>query len=84
MSARFGAALRDAGVAADLGRCERFARAVTIVRPATSQALYLCALATLVSSDAQIPVLQRVFAAMFGGLGEFGGQAGPATRPVSG
>jgi len=41
MSARFGAALRDAGVAADLGRCERFARAVTIVRPATSQALYL-------------------------------------------
>ena len=83
MSARFGAALRDAGVAADLGRCERFARAVTIVRPATSQALYLCALATLVASDAQIPVLQRVFAAMFGGLGEFGGPP-PATRPAQG
>ena len=84
MAARFGAALRDAGVPADLGRCERFARAVTIARPATSQALYLCALATLVSTDAQIPVLQRVFAAMFGGLGAFGGQAGPATRSAQG
>ncbi len=81
MAARFGAALREAGVPADLGRCERFARALTIARPATSEGLYLCALATLVSSDSQIPVLQQVFAAMFGGLGEFGGQADPATRP---
>jgi uncharacterized protein len=81
MAARFGAALRDAGVPADLGRCERFARALTIARPATSEALYLCAMATLVSSDAQIPVLRRVFATMFGGLGEFGGQAEPAARP---
>jgi uncharacterized protein len=84
MAARFGAALRYAGVPADLGRCERFARALTIARPATSEALYLCALATLVSSDAQIPVLQRVFAAMFGGLGEFGGQEEPASKPAQG
>ncbi len=84
MAARFGAALRDAGVPADPGRCERFARALTIARPATSQAMYLCALATLVSNDSQIPVLQRVFAAMFGGLGEIGGpqqQAGLPPRP---
>jgi uncharacterized protein with von Willebrand factor type A (vWA) domain len=84
MAARFGAALREAGVPADLGRCERFARALTIARPATSHALYLCALATLVSSDAQIPVLQRVFAAMFGGLGEPGGRGEPASRPAPG
>ncbi|HEV3293422.1 MAG TPA: VWA domain-containing protein, partial [Streptosporangiaceae bacterium] len=69
VAARFGAALRDAGVPADPGRCQRFAQALTIARPATSQELYLCALATLISSETQIPVLQRVFAATFGGLG---------------
>ncbi|HEY6275043.1 MAG TPA: VWA domain-containing protein [Streptosporangiaceae bacterium] len=79
--ARFGAALRDAGVPADPGRCERFARALTIARPATSEAMYLCALATLISSEAQIPVLQRVFAAMFGGLGELDRPPEPAGLP---
>jgi uncharacterized protein len=81
MAARFGAALRDAGVPADPGRCERFARALTIARPATSEALYLCALATLVSSDAQIPAFQQVFAVMFGGLGDLSGPPDPAARP---
>ena len=33
VAARFGAALRAAGVPADPGRCERFARAVTVARP---------------------------------------------------
>jgi uncharacterized protein len=71
-AARFGAALRAAGVPADPGRCERFARAVTVARPATGRALYLCALATLISSQAQIEALDRVFGAMFGGAGEAG------------
>jgi uncharacterized protein with von Willebrand factor type A (vWA) domain len=66
-AARFGAALRAAGVPADPGRCERFARAVTVARPATGRALYLCALATLVSAEDQIETLRRVFAAFFGG-----------------
>jgi uncharacterized protein len=74
-AARFGTALRAAGVPADPGRCERFARAVTVARPATGRALYLCALATLVASQEQIEVLQRVFGAMFGG------QADPAINP---
>jgi uncharacterized protein len=65
-AARFGAALRAAGVPADPGRCERFARAVTVARPTTGRALYLCALATLISSQAQIEALNRVFSAMFG------------------
>jgi uncharacterized protein len=68
IAARFGAALRDAGVPADPGRCQRFARAVTVARPATQRELYLCALATLVSGQAQIEILERVFKAMFGGL----------------
>ena len=50
-AARFGTALRAAGVPADPGRCQRFARAVTVARPATGRALYLCALATLISSS---------------------------------
>jgi uncharacterized protein len=65
-AARFGAALRAEGVPADPGRCERFARAVTVARPTTGRALYLCALATLISSQAQIEALARVFGAMFG------------------
>lgn len=68
IAARFGAALRDAGVPADPGRCQRFARAVTVARPTTQRELYLCALATLVSGQAQIEILERVFNAMFGGL----------------
>src|SRR5216683_368762 len=69
-AARFGAALRQAGVPADPGRCARFARAVTVARPATRQALYLCALATLVSGQSQVEILERVFAAVFGAAGD--------------
>ena len=50
VAARFGAALRAAGVPADPGRCERFASAVTVARPVTVSGLYLCALATLVAN----------------------------------
>jgi uncharacterized protein with von Willebrand factor type A (vWA) domain len=68
VAARFGAALRAAGVPADLGRCERFARAVTVARPVTLPGLYLCALATLVASKEHIATLRRVFEAVFGGV----------------
>jgi len=74
MAARFGAALRSAGVPADPGRCERFASAVTVARPATRYELYLCAQATLASTQAQIETLERVFAEVFGGL------SGPVPR----
>jgi len=80
IAARFGAALRHAGVPADPGRCERFARAVTVARPRTRHELYLCALATLVSGQAQIETLQRVFGEVFGGPGDLaqrGGQDAP-------
>ena len=68
VAARFGAALRAAGVPADPGRCERFASAVTVARPVTVPGLYLCALATLVASQDHIETLRRVFEAIFGGL----------------
>jgi hypothetical protein len=69
-AARFGAALRDAGVPADPGRCERFARALAVARPDRPRGVYLCALATLIAKREHIETLQRVFATTFGGLGE--------------
>jgi uncharacterized protein len=72
--ARFGAALRLAGLPVGPGRCERFASAVTLARPSTLHGLYLCALATLVSGKDQIKILEGVFRQVFGGL------TGPAER----
>ena len=66
VTARFGARLHDAGVPVDPGRCERFARAVTLMRPRTRGELYACGLATLVSGPDQIEIYDRLFAAAFG------------------
>ncbi len=68
VAARFGAALRRAGLPVGPGRCERFAAAVTLARPQTPRALYWCAATTLVSSQAHIATLEMVFNAVFGGL----------------
>lgn len=68
VAARFGAALRLAGLPVGPGRCERFASAVTVARPATVHALYLCALATLISSRDQAAILRAVFGQVFGGF----------------
>src|SRR6266487_483420 len=82
VAARFGAALRLAGLPVGPGRCERFASAVTVAKPATVNALYLCALATLVSSRDQADILRAVFSHVFGGLADQAdigaGQDGPA------
>ena len=57
-----------------------------MARPTSGRALYLCALATLISNQAQIEALDRVFGAMFGSVGEpvaqLGGQrAADAPEP---
>ncbi len=70
VSARFGAALRAAGLPVGPGRCERFAAAVTVARPTTPRALYLCALTTLVSSKDHALILRAVFDQSFGGLAD--------------
>ena len=84
VSARFGAALRRAGLPAGLGRCERFAAAVTVARPATLRALYLCAQATLVSSRDEADILQTVFGQVFGALDGLVGRPGLAGDPGAG
>ncbi len=82
VSARFGEALREAGLPVGPGRCERFAAAVTVARPSTPRALYLCALATLISSKDHALILRAVFDQVFGELaGTADGQAGqPAAQ----
>jgi hypothetical protein len=67
VAARFGAALRAEGLPVGPERCERFARAVLVAAPATTRQLYWCALATLVADPAEVPTLEKVFAAVFSG-----------------
>jgi uncharacterized protein len=88
VAAAFGTALRHAGLPVGPGRSERFASAVTLVRPVTPSDLLNCALATLVSSKDQADILRTVFAQVFGvrpdGLGgAIGDQRGqqPQGRP---
>jgi uncharacterized protein len=82
LSARFGAELRRAGLPVGPGRSERFATAVTLVRPETKRDLFNCALATLVSSKDQADMLRAVFTEVFGALDEPGQPPGtPAAAP---
>jgi uncharacterized protein with von Willebrand factor type A (vWA) domain len=66
VAAAFGAVLRRAGLPVGPGRSERFAAAVTLVKPVTTEELLDCALATLVSSKDQAETLRAVFAEVFG------------------
>ena len=68
VAARFGVALRRAGLPVGPGRTERFAAAVALVRPVSRQELFNCALATLVSSKDQANTLRLVFTEVFGSL----------------
>jgi uncharacterized protein len=65
--ARFGAALRGAGVPAGADRCEMFARGVILVRAGTVRGARECAVATLASSREQAETVARLFDATFGG-----------------
>ena len=66
IAARFGAALRRAGLPVGPGRSQRFAAAIAVVRPATRTELFNCALATLVSSREDAITLRAVFTGVFG------------------
>jgi uncharacterized protein len=82
LAARFGAALRRSGLPVGPGRSERFATAVTLVRPETKRDLFNCALATLVSSKDQADMLRAVFTEVFGALDEPGQPLGtPVAAP---
>src|SRR3984957_14474053 len=77
VAARFGAALRRAGLPGGPGRSERFAAAITLVQPVTRRELFDCALATLVSGQDQARILLLVFTGVFGSPDDLGPLAAP-------
>jgi uncharacterized protein len=83
LAAWFGARLRAHGLPVGPQRCARFASAVQLVQPSTVAELHWCAQATLVADPADIPVLERVFAAVFGGAERAVGQSGRRSGVVA-
>jgi uncharacterized protein with von Willebrand factor type A (vWA) domain len=61
-----GVALHTAGLPVGPDRCERLARAVTVMDATSVAELRACALATMVSDPSQMTTFDRVFAALFG------------------
>ena len=66
LAAGLGIALHTAGLPVGPDRCERLARAVTVMGASSVAELHACALATLVSDPGQVSTFERVFAALFG------------------
>ncbi len=66
--AAVGARLRLAGLPVGTDRCDRFARALTLVQPATVTQLRSCAHATLAGDREQQRLLDAVIDEIFGGL----------------
>ncbi len=83
LAAGFGVALRSAGLPAGPERCERLARAVTVMNATTVAGLHACALATMVSDPSQIDTFERVFAEMFAGTVPGRPSAGPPRQGMT-
>jgi uncharacterized protein with von Willebrand factor type A (vWA) domain len=73
-AAAFGVALHTAGLPVGPDRCERLVRAMMVMNASSLAELRACALATMVSDPSQMPIFDRVFAAIFGGPAPFGAQ----------
>jgi uncharacterized protein len=67
LAAGLGTALHAAGLPVGPDRCERLARAVTVMNARSVAELRACALATLVSDPSQVTTFEQVFALLFGG-----------------
>jgi hypothetical protein len=68
LAAAFGRAVHEAGVPSTAERSVRFARALHLTRPASRATLYWTARTVFVSSHAQLPAFDAVFATVFDGL----------------
>jgi uncharacterized protein with von Willebrand factor type A (vWA) domain len=82
LAAGLGAALHAAGLPVGPDRCERLARAVTVMGARSLAELRACALATMVSDPGQMTTFDRVFAAVFGGPSPLPGQP-PSVESLS-
>jgi uncharacterized protein with von Willebrand factor type A (vWA) domain len=77
--------LRAAGLPVGSDRCQRFARAIAVARPATNRQLRWCARATLAADPSQLELLDRVFDAVFEGLTDPADERGdPNAPPIDG
>jgi len=65
LAAAFGRRLREIGLPVTHERSARFVRAVALAEPRNRGELYWTARAVFVSSEAQLPAFDRVFAAVF-------------------
>ncbi|WCB94108.1 hypothetical protein DSM104299_02836 [Baekduia alba] len=68
LAARFGRAVREAGIPCSPERSVRFARALQVAPPATRDRLYWTARAVFVSGHAQVGAFDGVFARVFDGV----------------
>jgi uncharacterized protein len=66
LASGLGAALHAAGLPVGPDRCERLARAVTVIGARSVAELHACALATMVSDPGQMATFEQVFATLFG------------------
>jgi uncharacterized protein len=80
MAASLGTALHAAGLPVGPDRCERLARAVTVMDARTVGDLHACALATMVSDPGQVLTFEQVFAALFGVPAPFPGLPSPVSQ----
>src|ERR1700744_6128668 len=76
-AAAFGVALHTAGLPVGPDRCQRLARALTVMNASTVADFRACALATMVSNPSQLPTFGRGFTPIFGGCARFGVQRPP-------
>ena len=82
LAAGLGTALHAAGLPVGPDRCERLARAVTVMNATSVAELRVCALATLVSDPSQMTTFERVFSLLFGGPDPFRDLPLPAAPEV--
>jgi uncharacterized protein len=95
LAAGLGTALHAAGLPVGPDRCERLARAVTVMNVRSVEELRSCALATMVSDPGQMSTFEEVFALVMGGPlvldlsladmaeAERGGEGGPSAAGTS-
>lgn len=81
IAGRFATLLHAAGVPVSPERGGRFASAIALAGPTTTDALYWTARVTLLSDRGQLEVFDRVFSQVFGGLVDVAEQRGERLEP---
>jgi uncharacterized protein with von Willebrand factor type A (vWA) domain len=81
LTAAFSGVLRAAGIPATPERTGRFAHAIALTCPTTTDELYWAARVTLLADHAHIDVFDRVFAQVFRGILDLADSRGDSSQP---